>query len=142
MKPLSRGSVKIASTDATVNPNIDYGALNDEADLEILLALVKKNRDIMGTSWMQVLGPTELAPTGGLTTDDALKAALRANLTPTNAHQCCTAAMLPRSLGGVVDNNLLVYGVNGLSAVSAAVFPKTPSGAPQASVYAVAEKVS
>jgi len=61
---------------------------------------------------------------------------------PSTFHPVGTAAMMPRELGGVVDEGLLVYGVKGLSVVDASVQPDLPRAYTQQTVYAVAEKVS
>lgn len=47
--------------------------------------------------------------------------------------------MRPRSYGGVVDQNLKVYGTECLLVVDAHVFPLIPYANPMAGVYAVAE---
>lgn len=54
-KPFSRGSTKIASTDILDNPIIDFGALTDPTDIEVLLALFRKNRELMAQPSMQEL---------------------------------------------------------------------------------------
>jgi choline dehydrogenase-like flavoprotein len=61
---------------------------------------------------------------------------------PSSFHPIGTAAMMPQKLGGVVDENLLVYGVKGLSIVDASIMPDLPGSYTQQTVYAVAEKVS
>ena len=50
--------------------------------------------------------------------------------------------MAPRELGGVVDPNLLVYGVTGLSVADSSIQPMIPGAHICATVYAVAERVS
>jgi choline dehydrogenase-like flavoprotein len=50
--------------------------------------------------------------------------------------------MLPRDLGGVVDPDLRVYGVEGLMVVDASIMPLLPAAHLQATLYGVAEKVS
>jgi choline dehydrogenase-like flavoprotein len=50
--------------------------------------------------------------------------------------------MLPKRLGGVVDEDLLVYGVKGISVVDASMMPDLPGSYTQQTVYAVAEKAS
>ncbi|KAK9243602.1 GMC oxidoreductase-domain-containing protein [Lipomyces tetrasporus] len=62
--------------------------------------------------------------------------------TVTFNHPCGTCAMMSFDLGGVVDDRLRVYGVNGLRVVDASVFPMIPKGFIQSSVYAVAEKAA
>ncbi|KAK9310885.1 GMC oxidoreductase-domain-containing protein [Lipomyces starkeyi] len=62
--------------------------------------------------------------------------------TVTFNHPCGTGAMMSFDLGGVVDDRLRVYGVNGLRVVDASVFTMIPKGFIQSSVYAVAEKAA
>ena len=50
--------------------------------------------------------------------------------------------MLPLELGGVVDEELLVYGVERLSVVDSSVFPLLPSARLVHTVYAVAERAA
>lgn len=69
----------------------------------------------------------------------AAEAYLRAKV-DSNWHPTSTCAMLPRAMGGVVDERLRVHGVKGLRVVDASVFPMVPGGNCQTSVYAVAER--
>ena len=141
-RPLSRGSVKLNSTSILTDPLVDFGAITDPTDLEILLSIYLKNRALMATPDLAVLGPIETSPAPGVTDNAAIKEKLKAALQPSNAHMCCTNAMLRRSDGGVVDSQNRVYGTEGLSVVDASVWPFVVAGGPQASVYAGAEKVS
>ncbi|PGG95816.1 hypothetical protein AJ79_09853 [Helicocarpus griseus UAMH5409] len=142
VKPLSRGSVSINSTSVLDKPLIDFGAVTDPTDLDVLLALSRRNREITATPPMQALGPVEGAPAGGIADDDAdgLREAIRASLAPTNAHMCCTLAMMEREMGGVVDGDLKVYGVEGVSVADASWWPVIPAGAPHASIYTAGER--
>lgn len=49
--------------------------------------------------------------------------------------------MMPKEHGGVVDPQLKVYGIKGLSVVDASIMPIIPAAHTQSTVYAVAEKV-
>lgn len=91
---------------------------------------------------MASLGPVEASPFGTqLQTDEEIIAVLRQQINPSNAHQCCTAAMLPRNLGGVVDSEWKVHGVQGLRVGDISYWPFQTSGAPMATMYASGEKV-
>lgn len=70
VKPFSRGSITLNTTDPLANPLIDFGSLTD-------LALFRKNSELMATPPMQVLRPTELSLGANLTTDAQLKTASR-----------------------------------------------------------------
>jgi choline dehydrogenase len=142
VKPLSRGSITINSTDVLTPPVIDFGALIEPTDLEILVAALRALRTFIATPAMQELKVTELSPGANLTTDQQLRDALRKLIQPTYSHPCCTCAMMPRDLGGVVGPDLTVYGIEGLSIVDASIMPLIPAAHLSATVYAVAEKVS
>lgn len=140
-RPLSRGSITINSTSIFDAPLIDYGALTDPTDLGILYTIYMKNRELMATPDISILGPIETGPAPGISNEQDIKEKIKATLQPSNAHQCCTAAMMPREDGGVVDPQNRVYGTLRLSVVDASTWPLVPGGGPQASVYAGAEKV-
>lgn len=141
-KPFSRGTVNINSTDPLTNPLVDFRAATDPKDLDVAVALVQKAREIMDAPSMRVLGPNEVAPFGQeVQSDEEIKEAIRQTFNPSNGHACCTAAMAPRELGGVVDDQLRVYGTSGLRVVDISFWPMPLNGAPSATVYASAEKV-
>jgi choline dehydrogenase-like flavoprotein len=141
VKPLSRGTINIISSNILDEPAFDFGVFTHPADIEIVVAALKINRELMKTSPMQELGPVEIAPGANITTDEEIKRALRASMVPTYSHPCCTCPMMPEALGGVVDSDLLVYGVEGLSVVDASIMPMIPATHLSATVYAIAEKV-
>lgn len=141
VKPLSRGTIYINSTDPLDPPQADWNAFSDPVDLEILIAGVRILRDLMATEAMTELGPTELAPGASLTTDKDIGEALRQQAQPTYLHLTSTCSMMKREYGGVVDPSLQVYGVEGLSVVDSSIMPLIPTAHTMATVYAVAEKV-
>lgn len=59
-----------------------------------------------------------------------------------NYHPLGTAAMMPKHLGGVVDEMLMVYGTSNVRVVDASVIPFQLSGHVTSTLYAVAEKAS
>ena len=143
LKPLSRGSIMINTTDPLADPVVDFASLSVESDLDILVAALRKNREFIASPAMQELGPIiELSPGANVTSDEDLKDAFRQLLAPTYSHPCCTCPMMPEELGGVVGPDLLVYGVRSLSVVDASIMPIIPSAHLSATVYAVAEKAA
>jgi len=50
--------------------------------------------------------------------------------------------MAPRSLGGVVDPKMKIYGLTNVRVVDASVIPLTTGVAIQSTVYAIAEKAA
>ena len=72
-RPFSRGSIKLNSTSILNAPLIDYGALTDSTDLEILYAIYMKNRELMSTPDVATLDPIEIAPSPGTNNTKAIK---------------------------------------------------------------------
>lgn len=59
-----------------------------------------------------------------------------------NFHVIGSAAMKPQSAGGVVDNNLKVYGTRNVRVVDASVWPTQVCGHLMSTLYAVAERAA
>ncbi|TVY82880.1 Dehydrogenase xptC [Lachnellula suecica] len=142
-RPLSRGLVQIQSNNALDNPLVDYRTLTDPVDLDIAVANVLKNRQIMQAPSMAVLGPSESYPYGNNITDkDQLKSIITSNFGPTTGHVCCTAAMVPLDKGGVVDTEWKVYGISSLRVIDISTLPMISSSTPMATLYGMAEKIA
>jgi choline dehydrogenase len=142
LRPLSRGTINIVAPDVTVPVSLDFRTLSDDTDLKMTLAMFAKNREIMKQPSMKVLGPTELTPANGATNPAAIETALRGSIQPSNAHQCCSTPMMKLEYGGVLANDLTVYGTSNLSVAGVSTFPLTVGSAPSSTLYAAAEKVS
>jgi choline dehydrogenase-like flavoprotein len=141
-KPFSRVSVSINSTNPFDDPIVDFGVYTNPVDIEIVVDMFKSWRKLLTMpSWVE-LGAIETFPGNNVTTNEEILAYIRENSVPTIAHPCCTAAMMPQRLGGVVDSSLKVYGVNNLRVVDASIMPIVPSSPLTSTVYAVAEKVT
>lgn len=50
--------------------------------------------------------------------------------------------MLPRKLGGVVDETLTVYGTHNVRVVDASILPTQVSGHLSSTLYAISERVA
>ncbi|KAK3391535.1 hypothetical protein B0T20DRAFT_423956 [Sordaria brevicollis] len=142
-KPLSRGAVTINSINPLENPLVNYRTVTDPVDVEVLTALFRKNRELMSAPDMASLGVAEAAPFGEqITSDSELASVFREVIDPSNAHQCCTAAMMPRALGGVVSSEQKVYGVKDLRVADISYWPFQVSAAPTATMYASGEQLA
>jgi choline dehydrogenase-like flavoprotein len=143
LHPLSRGTVNINPADPYFSePIVDYRALSNPADADILVEFTRFTRRYFLDTSLRKYGPVEVWPGANVTSPDDIIAAHRNFLVPSSFHPIGTTPMMPRKLGGVVDEDLLVYGVFGLSVVDASIMPDLPGAYTQQTVYAVAEKVS
>jgi choline dehydrogenase-like flavoprotein len=142
LKPLSRGSILINSTDPLAPPVFDYGTFKHPTDLDVAVQALKKNREWMASEPMQEVGAVETVPGTNVTTDEEIAAAIRTFASSTWAHPVGTLSMMKKEYGGVVDSTLCVYGVQGLRVVDASIMPLIPATHTSSTVYAVAEKVS
>ncbi|SPO04930.1 related to alcohol oxidase [Cephalotrichum gorgonifer] len=143
LHPVSRGTVRLDPSDPYFSePEVDYRALSNPADLEVEVEFVKFTRRYFTETRMADYGAVEARPGGAVRTDEEMAAYARANVSPSTFHPVGTAAMLPRELGGVVDEGLRVYGVKRLSVVDASVMPDLPGAYTQHTTFAIAEKAA
>lgn len=142
LKPLSRGIITINSTDPRAPPVFDYGTFEHPADLDIAVACLRKAREFMASPPMQEVGAHETFPGTNITTDAQIAASIRTFASSTWAHPTSSLSMMKRELGGVVDAELKVYGVEKLRVVDASIMPMIIGSHTSSTVYAVAEKVS
>ena len=96
----------------------------------------------MASEPMQEVDAQETYPGMNVSSDQQIAAAIRTFATSSWQHPTSSCAMMKRALGGVVDPELRIYGVNGLRIVNASIFPMGIGGHTSSTVYAVAEKVS
>lgn len=141
--PLSRGTVHLDPTDPNGEPLVDYRMLSNPVDLRVAVALFKGIRSYYASQGaMKRLTPVETKPGANVTSDAEIESFLKGTLDPSQYHPVGTCPMMPLEMGGVVDETLRVYGVEGLSVVDASMMPLIVGATTQSTVYAVAEKVS
>ncbi|KAK4505318.1 hypothetical protein PRZ48_003281 [Zasmidium cellare] len=142
LKPLSRGSILINSTDPAADPQVDFGTFTHPTDLDVLVASLKKIRDLLISPAMQELGAVEISPGPSVQSDADIVVALKNGTLSSWQHPVGTLAMMPEELGGVLDPQLRVHGIDGLRVVDASMMPLIPASHTSSTVYAVAEKAA
>ncbi|HEY7483365.1 MAG TPA: GMC family oxidoreductase N-terminal domain-containing protein [Streptosporangiaceae bacterium] len=138
--PRSRGRVALRSADPTAPPLIDPAFLSAEADLDVLVAGLRRAREIASSEPLAGLLDGEDVPGDQMTDDEALRAWVRDNV-HTVFHPTSSCAM-----GGAepapCDPELRVRGIEGLRVVDASVLPTVPHGPPNAPIIAIAERAA
>lgn len=120
--PHSRGRITLASADVADAPLIDPQYLSDERDLQSLITGVRLAREIADTPPLLAHRQGEALPGGGIRSDAAIAAHIRAE-SATLYHPVGTAA-LGEGPDSVVDRRLAVHGTQGLWVADASVMPR------------------
>jgi len=140
LRPLSRGTIRLASPDPAAHPLIDPGYFQAEADIEALLTGVMIARRIGNALAFAPFGVTELWPGESVHWRDDLLAAIR-DAAETVYHPVGTVRMGSDDLA-VVDPRLRVRGVEGLRVVDASIMPILVSGNTNAPTMMIADKAA
>ncbi|KAF2873232.1 hypothetical protein BDV95DRAFT_490607 [Massariosphaeria phaeospora] len=142
LHPLSRGTVRLNHTSPLSQPTLDYRSASNPVDFDLHVAHLRFLREMLATPTMRRYGAEETGPGAHVQSDEALREYVKDTLTFSFMHPCCTAAMLPRGLGGVVGPDLRVHGAGGLRVVDVSVLPFLVSAHTSATAYAVGEKAA
>ncbi len=135
----SRGSIRLRSADPALHPAIEAAYLDDQADLDALLAGARRTWELctqgplahyLDRPWQLPERPTE----------EDLVEHIR-TWTQTLYHPTSTCAMGSGD-DAVVDSDLRVRGVDGLRVVDASVMPAVPRGNTNAPTIMIAEKAA
>jgi choline dehydrogenase len=141
LHPLSRGTVRLNSTDHLAQPILDYRSGSNPIDFDIHMAHLKYLRRTLETPTMRQYGTIETGPGLATQSEVALVEYIKDSITLSFLHPCCTSAMLPKELGGVVGPDLKVHGLKGLRVVDISVLPFLVSSHTSTTAYALGEKV-
>ena len=139
--PLSRGNILINSTSMSDPPLINPNWLTDPADIEVAMAAFKRQQQVWDHMSSLTIGE-EYFPGLSVQSDAENLQFIRESLAPIwHAAATCKMGKETDELA-VLDTDMKVYGISGLRVVDASSFPFLPPGHPQATVYALAEKVA
>lgn len=140
LRPESRGSVRIRSSDPFDHPSITANYLSDALDREVLVAGLRQVRAVAAQPALASLIASELLP-GEAVEDDAALLDYAGATGGSIYHPVGTCAM-GDGPAAVVDARLRVHGVAGLRVVDASVMPRITSGNTNAPTIMIAEKAS
>jgi choline dehydrogenase len=142
LRPTSRGSVHIESTDFATPPAIAPNYLSTDYDRHVAANGLRLTRRIVSASALSKYGPEEVLPGIQYQTEDELQHAA-GEVGTTIFHPVGTCQMgTSDNPYAVVDSRLRVIGVEGLRVVDASVMPVITSGNTNSPTLMIAERAS
>ncbi|XP_048484061.1 ecdysone oxidase [Plutella xylostella] len=147
MRPASKGYVKLRSTDPNDAPIINHRYLEEEEDVERLVAGLKKMYTLRKSSPFKkerskaVLPRIKECAKYKKGSHDYFKCYAKQTVT-TTFHPLGTCKMAAKDKGGVVDSRLRVYGISRLRVVDASIIPVQPCAKMFAPTVMIAEKAA
>jgi len=141
VRPTSRGSIELKSPDTRIPPKIKMNYLSTHEDREMAGKSLKIVRNIViNSKAYKEYEPEELRPGIEITDNESLakEAGKYAN---TIFHPVSTCRM-GNDENAVVDNRLVMHGIENLRIVDASVMPHITSGNTNAPTIMIAEKAS
>lgn len=141
-RPESTGWVRARSTNVFEDPEINPNYLSDPMDVRVHLAGMRLLRRMLGTPELGRYLERETLPGPQAQTDDELLDFAKRNGS-TTYHLIGTARMGPATdPTTVVDDRLLVHGMEALRVVDASIMPSMPSANTYATTLMIAEKAA
>jgi choline dehydrogenase len=140
VKPLSRGSVRLRSSNPDDDAEIDPNWFSHPEDTRRLLNAFRYSRKILATEPLASIIQEELSPGSAIVSDDDLIEYMKRS-TESNYHPVGTCRMgRVDDPSTVVGPDLRVNGVEGVRVLDASMMPKIISANTNATAMAVADK--
>ncbi len=140
LRPTSRGTVRIQSTDPLMPPAISANYLATQHDRDVMVAATRLTRELMASTPMKAFITEEYKPGQRMQTEEDMLEFVR-NEGVTIFHPVGTCSMGPGPMD-VVDERLRVYGTAGLRVVDASIMPLLVSGNTNAGAIMIGEKAA
>ena len=141
LRPDSRGSIHIDSSDAMRQPTIRPNYLSTESDRRVTADAIRLTRKICAAPGLEPYNPVEFRPGPEIGHDDESLAKAAGNIATTIFHPVSTCRM-GQDDRAVVDDRLRVHGINSLRVVDASIMPTITSGNTNSPVVMIAEKAA
>lgn len=138
LRPTSRGTCHITTTDPSHPPEIRPNYLSTDYDRKVAIAAIRQARQVMSAAALRRYDPEELLPGREFEDDEALLKRA-GDIATTIFHPVGTCRMGPDD-DAVVDASLCVNGIEGLRIVDASIMPRIVSGNTASPVVMIAEK--
>lgn len=140
MRPESRGSIRLASSNPLTPPTINANYLQTDNDMRDLMACIPLTREIFNQAAFKPYKGNELQPGINCQSPAEMQAFIRAKAD--SAYHPCGTCKMGTDERAVVNPHAQVYGVDGLRVVDASIMPSNVSGNLNAPTIMLAERVS
>jgi choline dehydrogenase len=137
---LSRGWVRLRSSDPLDHPRIRFNMFAEPDDMDAMVAAVKISRDIFRQGSICDLIAEELLPGRQWKTDGELTQAIRQQAE--HRHHAVGTCRMGTDERAVVDAQLRVIGIENLRVADASVMPDDPSGNTNVPTMMIGEKAA
>jgi choline dehydrogenase len=137
-KPLSRGWLRLRSSDPRAAPEIVFNYLSEEADKQAYRSGVRLTREIFAQPAFDAYRGEEVSPGANVQSDQAIDDWIAANA-ETAYHPCGTCRM-GTGEDAVVDPQCRVHGVDGLRVIDSSIMPTITNGNINAPSVMIGEK--
>jgi choline dehydrogenase len=138
VRPLSRGWIRLASSDPLAKPLINANYLSAAADRDRLADAIELARTIYATKPLSNFVKQEIVPGPDVNGKEALRGFVTA--AADSYHHQVGSCKMGLDYMAVVDPQLKVFGVEGLRVADASVMPQVPSGNCHAAIVMIAER--
>jgi choline dehydrogenase len=132
MKPHSRGSVRLNSSDPVAPLRIDHGFLSDERDVETVTEAFERLRELADSPEVRPYRGRELRPGSEVSAEEHVRATARGFFHPVGT---C-------AIGSVLDQQCRVLGYENLYVVDASALPEIPAANTNLTTIALAERAA
>jgi len=139
-RPRSRGTAKIVSGNPREHLQLHFNFLEEKADQEALISGVRQVREILKQPALAKFRGVELLPGDEVDSDQGILSFIKKHCK--SAHHPIGTCKMGLDDHAVVDADLRVHGIDGLSIVDSSIMPTHVTSNPYSTVMAIAEKAS
>lgn len=140
LRPRSRGSVRLQSSDASKAPLIDPNYLSDPQDRDLSIRGLKLTQEILSQSPLKPFIKAERLPGPGVKTDEEYFNFICEH--SKTSHHCAGTCRMGSDDDAVVDTRLRFNGIEGLRVVDNSIMPTVISSNTNAAAIMIGEKAS
>jgi len=140
VRPLSRGWVRLSSSDPITAPDINANFGAEPIDIDRVVTMVKIARDIYRTKAFAALGLQEVGPGPAVATDAQLRDWVMENVG--SYYHFVGSCKMGIDRMAVVDPELRVHGIDGLRVADGSIMPAIPAANTHTTIVMIGERAA